>query len=465
MRNNTVQKKNCIIAGGGICGLFASILLADKFENVILIEKESQLGGLLKSISLDGGVTFDQGTHVPNTTMIPEIDDILFGREDERNLHWHDLGKLRSGNYFTGKWNLINQMLDVRNLPSEVYQKGIIELLSLTEQSSAEDIVTFLIETLGPTFTTEVVAPIAGKLYGSDVDLSTLVTNSSVSYFGLSRLLALDPIVSKKLKEIPAFDDKLAYHNEADFEERIREDKTPQRTNYYPKRGGVGYWVDHLIKQAKSKGVTLLTEKYIKTINYQEKLISSIELGSSGEIIDCDYLFWTVPPILALKAAKIEVKQRNLLFKSACIFHYQVDKPLLNTESHYVWNWDQEFKGFRVTLYPNMQKPDEKSLYRVSIEALCKPEEAEEITLNEMYEELVNIGLVDESSNIINQHKQIIHHTFPVPTFEFNTAVKKNYDDLSQAFDNIHIAGRFAGKSWFHEDVLKEVYFDIQNLV
>ena len=68
--------KNCIIIGGGLCGLFSSIVLADKFEHVSVIEFDKTCGGLLKSVHDDAGVVYDQGTHIPNTTDIPEIDDI-----------------------------------------------------------------------------------------------------------------------------------------------------------------------------------------------------------------------------------------------------------------------------------------------------------------------------------------------------------------------------------------------------
>jgi protoporphyrinogen oxidase len=464
-KNVCMKTENCVIAGSGICGIFASILLADIFDNVYVIEKEGTCGGLLKSVTDDAGITYDQGTHVPNTTLIPEIDDILFGKENERHALWHELGKLRTGNYFCGKWNLMHQMIDVRNLPESVYQQGILELLSLTQESQAEDIVTHLLETLGPTFTQQVIAPIAHKLYGKDVDLSLLVKNSSVSYFGLNRVVALNAEVSKKLKELAAFDGKLTYHTEQCFEERIKKDNIPQTTNYYPKNGeGVGFWVDFLLKQAKSKGVIFLTGEYINEIHHNDKTIRSLSLGLSEKELACDFLFWTAPPILALKAAKITVPQRNLSFRSACIFHFTLDKPLLNQSAYYLWNWDVEYKGFRITLYPNMQNKAESTDYKVTVETLCNAGEAENISLSEMYQELIDIGIVDESAKVLSQLKQVIHHTFPIPTFEFNDAVKSNYETLSNAFDNIHIAGRFAGKSWFHQDVLKDVYFDIKKL-
>ena len=460
-----MKTNHCVIAGGGICGLFAAILLADKFEHVYLVEKDSECGGLLKSVSDDCGNFYDQGTHIPNLLQVKEIDDILFGKEADRHDNWNDLGPVRTANYFQGQWNPDSQTVDTRSLPEDIYQRGITELLSLTRPSEAEDIVRYLCETIGPTFTTEAIAPIARKLYGEKVDLSQLMSATSVSYFGLQRVIALSPEVSNKLKELPVFDDKLAYHNFVDYQRRIAGDGTTLQSHYYPSNGrGVGQWAESLLEQAKDKGAEILTGDSIKKINHQGKTIKSVVLNNQGVALPCDYLFWTAPPVLALKAAGLEVTKRSLTFKTACIFHFTVNKPLLNTTSHFVWNWDSQYKGFRITLYPNLLPKTDDMKYKITVEALCDSSGVDQINQQAMYQELVDIDLVAEDANILSQHKQVIHNTFPVPTFEFTEAVKSNYDDLSAAFDNIQIAGRFAGKSWFHRDVLSDVHFAIKTM-
>lgn len=459
--------KNCIIVGGGLCGLFSAILLADKFDQVTLIEASDTCGGLLKSVKDDAGVVYDQGTHIPNTTMIPEIDDILFGPESEREKYWNNLGALKTGNYFAGDWDLNTQVIDTRKLPADIYQRGIVELLNLTNESEAEDIVSYLNQTIGPTFTKSIAAPLCRKLYGEHVDLNQLMTNSSVSYFGLSRVLALTPEVTNKLKELPAFDNKLAYHNQADFQSRLNKDNTEECIYYYPKKGqGVQFWIDHLIQQAVDKGVTFLNNESISKINYSGDKITSVILKNSPKELPCDFLYWSAPPVIALLAAGIppysDGTNQKPVFKTANIFHFSFDKPITNTESYYVWNWDLNAKSFRVTLLPNLRLDDnDKNIYNLTIEALSDVDDSESVTPELMLTELKEMGLIADNAKVTSSLRQTVHNTFPVPTFAFGKSVKGNYQKLNNKFDNIMISGRFSGKQWFHGDVIKAAYHDI----
>lgn len=457
--------ENCVVVGGGLCGLFSSILLADKFKNVYIIDIEKVCGGLLKSTVDDKGIIYDQGTHIPNTTMIPEIDNILFGPEEERHKNWNNLGPLKTGNYFGGKWNFETQCTDTRLLPKDIYDKGMMELLQRTEPSTATDIATYLIETIGPTFTNEVVVPLAQKLYGEKVDVGELVKNSSVSYFGLGRIMGLSQEVTYKLKEIKAFDVKLGYHTNEEHLARIKKDGTPQTTYYYPKHNkGVQHWVDHLIQQAKDKGVIFLNEESVSKINHSNNTITSVELRNSKKTLECDFLFWSAPTVFALNAAGMEFEKANIAFKTANIFHFNFDRPHLNTHSHYVWNWDKSSKGFRITFFPNLREDDLSSgIYNLTIEALSDAHDAEEITTDQMLRELIDSGVVSKEAKVLSHARQTIHNTFPIPTFEFVNATEKNYKILSKSFHNIMLSGRFSGKQWLHADVLTSAYTDINN--
>ena len=52
--------------------------------------------------------------------------------------------------------------------------------------------------------------------------------------------------------------------------------------------------------------------------------------------------------------------------------------------------------------------------YNLTVEALCDPDGVDQIDQQGMYQELVDIGIIAKDANIISQHKQVIHNTFPV---------------------------------------------------
>ena len=56
--------KKFVVVGGGIAGILSAILLAEDNKEVILIEKEKDLGGLFRSSKLEEGVWVDHGTHL-----------------------------------------------------------------------------------------------------------------------------------------------------------------------------------------------------------------------------------------------------------------------------------------------------------------------------------------------------------------------------------------------------------------
>ena len=257
-----------------------------------------------------------------------------------------------ASNHFAGKWNLETTKVDAPCLPQEIYEKGVIELLSNTKPSDKKDIVSYLIETTGPTFTNAIITPVVKKLY--DVDPATLTTGSSVSYFGLDRILALSPAVTNKLKELAVFDDKLCFHTRNEFEKSVQGNGEKISNHYYPKKSvGVQIWVQRLLQLAEDNNVSILNDEYVADIEHDSGQIKSIKLSNSKKI-ECDFMLWTASPALALEAASVPMPKSSAEYRTANVFHFSYDKPLLNDEPAYLWYWDGEYKGFRITLYPNM---------------------------------------------------------------------------------------------------------------
>ena len=96
------------------------------------------------------------------------------------------------------------------------------------------------------------------------------------------------------------------------------------------------------------------------------------------------------------------------------------------------------------------------------VEALSRPEEAEDISLEGICQEVRETGIVPRAAKVLSESKKVLHNTFPVPTPEHEQAVNGYLQQLNEAFENIMIAGRFGGKAWFHKDVIREVYDQVQ---
>ena len=95
---------NNVIVGSGISGLFAGLLLSEKGHKVTIIEKEEQVGGLLKSYNYGDFGVFDYGMHNFLETGIEVIDKMIFDLLpiDQWNILEGDKRDV-AGIYFNGK--------------------------------------------------------------------------------------------------------------------------------------------------------------------------------------------------------------------------------------------------------------------------------------------------------------------------------------------------------------------------
>ena len=110
-----------VIPGGGIAGLFAALVVKDlrPDANVVVIDSENKLGGLLSELVHDG-VSFDIGVHTFYETGFPEIDSLLFSITPDGG--WNTLSGLKrdiGGIFQEGQLNLGNSYLNFLNLPND----------------------------------------------------------------------------------------------------------------------------------------------------------------------------------------------------------------------------------------------------------------------------------------------------------------------------------------------------------
>jgi hypothetical protein len=451
-----MKDKTCVIVGGGLVGLLAAYLAAKKFNKVILIEKASNAGGLLGSFEFNGAI-YDYGTHIPAITNIDDLDQILYGNKNERVEKYEHFPYLKSENYFMGEWNLSSPLPKAINLPKEIYAQGIIELLEASGSSPSEvNLEKYLISTFGNTFTTHIYKPILKKLLNED--LSKLNKNV-LKLFGIQRLIALTSEVTKDLKSIPKYNACLGFHSYTDG--------APALPYCYPKgSNGIGFWSDQLLNKTLQAGVEIKLNKSVSKIYLNNAKIQSIELND-GSQIKCDWVFWSIPPALAFKAAGVKISSHAPKFRTHTLCHFEFEKPFLKLFPQYLLCWDADMISYRITLYPNITKDRSISKrYNLTVEVLSdsSAEERRETILEEVLEEIRLMKIVSFDNKVIVSMVEYMGNSFPVLTEEFVENTHNLQSQINLNFSNLGLLGRASGDAFFINDLLIDTYNKVQKI-
>ncbi|MED4780396.1 NAD(P)-binding protein [Brevibacillus choshinensis] len=441
-----------VVVGGGIAGLVASILLTKSANQVYLIEREESCGGLLRSFQNEDGVNFDYGTHVLSETRIDELDAVLFEDMDERG--WETFDILKPGNFFQGKLYDRNQLIYAPYLPEAVYYKGLTEILHTEPfEKPVENLSVYTEKQYGKTFSNYIYRPLMKKLLGCDLEE---LHQDAHLLFGYARLIVANAHTSRELKKSPFFDGKLSFES---FYEGI----SPMK-KYYPKdRGGIGKWVKQLEEKAQQLGVNILTSRSVSSVQRNGNKISSVTLDNNL-VLECDHLVWTLAPFTLLQAAQIKIDSQPPKFRNMTLHHFVFNKPFL-VRNFFVYCNDVNYESFRITLYPNITKTEITTApFNCTVEVLS--DKVEDLSqLNEkIYRELIDLGIVDESAEVIYQKAQNIDRGFPVYTNQFVEQNQFQKELIAQKMENISLLGKGNGVSFFMHEVLVEAFHECNKI-
>jgi len=457
---------NAVVVGGGISGIVAAVLLKKKFDHVSIIEATPTCGGLLKSIKDGAGLYYDQGTHIPDLTGIKEIDEILYGPEETREENWITLSHLPSGNYFNQQWNLETQTLNFGGLDNEIRSQVEDYILNEKYPDNLESLASYLSGRFGNTALRKVFEPIFQKLYGQYIRMEDLVAEiggGRFFIFGLDRIIAFSKEEAAKLKRDPFFNEKIAFHTQEEFLQYLKHSGNDQKYLYPNGNRGIGEMIHNVIERMQQLGVTVKTNATVKEITAEGEYVHSVTLND-GETLQCDYLFWSIPPAFALRAAGRELPKTKIETRCSNIFHYCFDRPIRNKSSHFLWSWDHKNPVFRITLYDNFRPPSRNGHHQISVECLSGNDDFEKLSSELIHQTLIDMELVDTNTQILSKVEQRLKNTFPVPTHSFKVASEFCYKDLTSHFKNIDVSGRFSGKVWLQSEVLAHTFELINNI-
>lgn len=442
-----------VVVGGGIAGIVCALLSAGRSKRVVLIEKEPELGGLFRSETREVGgssLSFDMGSHFLRETGIPELDRLIFGQSEPEQ--WLSLGNLRGGGFYGNALNSSSPFVDAREMTKpQDYSRGLVELIEHCVPRNKEfpDLEGQLTASFGPTLTDSLFRPILEKKF-LGCRLSELAPDSH-ALFGLSKIIALTPDATRKLKNLPGLDATLAFHSSSEGASPLR--------NFYPRSGGIEAWIKYLQAKLKNAGVEIMTRTAVERLEFKAGTVTRLSL-SGRQNIDVTRLIWTIPVPGFLLAAGIPLPEKlsppRRLYTS--IYHFVFDRKF-QTDVHYVQCHSPDLKSFRLTLYPNVQPVDSARSYWHLTTEMITPDEPDLELLGKTAEaELRTMGILGAQSRKLHQHSELLKDGFPCPTIAFYAQADKLLDFAKGRFENVDFLGRAAGRSFVTNQVLAQVY-------
>ncbi len=418
------MKKTVVIVGGGIAGLTAALALRKEFQ-VVVVDRDAECGGLLKSRKSPDGTPFDFGTHVIGETGVPEADRLVFDRL--RGPGWNQFRVIKTGSYFNGRLQERSAHVDIRSLPKDEYDRATKELLACPDVSPAEcdDLETFLLRQFGPTITDRVQRPALRKLFACD--LKELLPDNP---FALKRLIAFEPERSRELKRDPVLDRKLAFNS---YDEGIG-----PLTYFYPKNGGIGQWVEDICAELTAGGVRFHNGRSVAKTALEGGRLRSLTLDD-GSVLPCSSLIWTAAPFFLLKSLGLESRGTPLKPRPTGLFYFTFDRPF-RTDAHYVTCYDEALKTFRVTMFPNLRARAGDRSFNCTVEAIGDGASAEHLPT--ILTELASMGLVDPAAKPLYSAFELLAAGFPAVTRDFAAAARRQADAAREASPDILLLGR-----------------------
>lgn len=459
---------NIVIVGGGIAGLLSAYLLSLKSDcSIHLIEKSDSLGGLLKCFDYGEFGKFDYGAHNILESGIEELDTLLWSllEEDEWTVSSAINGQKRAltGTYYNGRLQENSPFIDLRKEYN--IDKLKLDFLSNIEKNKEINLSSayaYAQSIFGQKITDEHINPIFQALYGveaKEMDYMAMFLTP------LTRVGLFDTNIMNDLLSTKLLSRNLAYPNQ----KTLSSEYFGAKRTYYPKNYGIYRVIEKIEQKLHENGVNIHLNTMIDKINVENNKIIEITMNSQ-KIDNLKTIIWSAG--LGSIKQLLNVKTENIEYTKpprTAITNILIDKKLTIGDMSYIYNYDKNFKTFRIDNYSSYCENSKRNgFYPISVERLVKDESLsqEDITKVAVLE-LECFGVLEKNTKIGFSKTEILDYGFPLLSknnIKIFDNTRKLIEDLN--IQNLILIGVLANKNLFFEsDIKKDLYYKIKELL
>jgi len=448
------QDTDVAILGGGLAGLSAADSLARKGKDVLLIEKESCVGGMSRSVRHKDFV-FDLGGHrfLPHNDKTADFvrnlftSDALSIMDRESKIYLRDKFLQYPPEFFDILKNLGTGTC-MKCLTNSILSR-IKHVLFRTPDTSLRD---WMINRFGHTLFKIYFGPYSYKLWGR--------ATSDISSEWASQRISV-PHIGSAIKGL--------------FFDHGNSIKTYAKEHYYP-RGGIGVISDNLADRITCNGGRIVTDQKITRITMDNdrflveskgpdntasrysssKLISSIPLTEMMNILQ------PAPPPDILDLVN------RMSYRSVRFMNIMIDGPRIS-DNTWIYVPERNHVFFRIQEFPNWH-PDNAPEGKTSLtlEVSCnegdKTWNRDNDTLFDMcIRDLTKMG-IDIKDRTLDHFSTYAEHAYPVYSLQYRERLDRIYD-YARTLDNLIICGRQGLFRYINMDRTMESGFDAAEAV
>jgi protoporphyrinogen oxidase len=413
-----MRRKKVIVAGGGLAGLSAAWHLQQKGQEVLLFEKEPQVGGLCRSKDV-AGFTFDHDAHFLHFKHDSTLDLV-------RSLLKTNLARYSKSSwiYSFGRYTPYPFQANLYGLPEPIVREcltGFVDACENRRNGKEANFQEWIDRRFGPGIARHFMVPYNTKFW------TVPPRQMTCSWLdGFIPLPSLERVVSGAKRE---YRDPLGYN--ASF--------------WYPKQGGIGQLAKSLGRLVKN----VFTECAIEEIDPKRKVIRT----ANGEE-DYDVLISTLPlpelPNLIPGLPKaVAVNIKKLRWNSIFNLNLGIDRPFDHAR-HWVYFPEKRpafFRtGFFTNISPSLAPGGRGSLYSEVAYAGNEPIDKKKI-VGRIENGLRKTGILKNGSRILCRDINDIKYGYPI--------YDKNYAQARQgiikylADNDIQACGRYGSWCYF----------------